>query len=177
MSGLSLSLSATPASRQLAVLSEARPSTLPLRPPKACSLVSYLCAITGMHACLCDNAHACTHSDGPAYSSMPGANPPWLSGRCRAATPVGGPLSTQGSERFFELLTPFCRRVDTLDGRLSLSQPPNACSVSTQPGTVSGMWVRTCYRQLSCWRALFVERSCPTGIASPTHRGEPALPA
>ena len=104
-----------------AVIASTRPSTLPVRPPKACSLVSYPCAITGMHACSCDNAHACTRSDGPAYSPRPGANPPWLSGLCLAATPVGGPLSTQRSERFFELLTPFCRRVNTLVGRLSLS--------------------------------------------------------
>jgi hypothetical protein len=163
LSGLSLPLSATPASRQLTVLSKAcascslraviastRPSTLPLRPPKACSLVSYPCAITGMHACSCDNAHACIHSDGPAYSSLPGANPPWLSGLCLAATPVGGPLSTQGSERFFELLTPFCRRVDTLVGRLSLCLPMPAAWPLSQPATVSGMWVRTCNRQLSC---------------------------
>ena len=102
LSGLGLLLSTTPAIRQLAVLSEAcascslravivltRPSTLPVRPPKAYSFVSYPCAITGMHACSCDNAHACTRRDGPAYSTRRrGANLPWLSGRCLAVTPV-----------------------------------------------------------------------------------------
>ena len=68
--------------------------------------------LLGAHTMLVDVG--CTHSDGLAYSSLPGANPPWLSGRCLAAPLVGGPLYTRGSERFFELLTPFCRRVDTL---------------------------------------------------------------
>jgi hypothetical protein len=102
-----------------------RPSTLPVRPPKAYSFVSYPCAITGMHACSCDNAHACTHSDGPAYSSLPGANPPWLSGRCLAVTPVSclQPTQLAVASASSSCPHPFCRRVDTLVGRLSLSHP------------------------------------------------------
>ena len=171
MSGLSLPLSATPASRQLAVLSEAcascsflaiialtRPSTLPVRPPKACSLVSYPCAITvmSMHACSCDNAHACTHSDGPAYSSLSGANRPWLSGRCLAVTPVSCLQLTLlvVASAPSSCPHPFCRRVDTLVN--SLCDPMPAAWPMNQPGAASGMWVRKCNRKLSCWRALFV---------------------
>ena len=162
LSGLSLPLLATLASRQLAVLSEAcascslraiialtRPSTLPVRPPKACSLVSYPCAITGMHACSCDNAHACTRRDGPAYSTRRrGANLPWLSGRCLAVTPVSclQPTLLAVASASSSCSHPFCRRVDTLVGRLSLSHPMPAAWPMNQPGAASGMWVRTCNR-------------------------------
>ena len=44
------------------------------KPPKACSLVGYPCAITGMHAHATTYMHACTHSDDSACSSRPGAN-------------------------------------------------------------------------------------------------------
>ena len=166
MSGLGLPLSATLTSRQLAVLSEAcascslravialtRPSTLPVRLPKACSLVSYLCEITSMHACSCDNAHACIHSDGPAYSTRRrGANLPWLSGRCLAVTPVSclQPTLLAVASASSSCSHPFCRRVDTLVGRISLSHPMPAAWPISQPATVSGMWVRMCNRQLSC---------------------------
>ena len=62
------------------------------------------------------------------------------------------------------------RCVDTLVDSLSATQRRQRGQSTLHP--VSSMWVRTCNRQLSCWRALFFERSCPSGLASPTHRGE-----
>ena len=153
LSRLGLLLSTTPAIRQLAVPSEAcascslravitstRPSTLSVRPAQACSIVSYPCAITGMHAHATTYMHACTHSDDSACSSRPGANLDCIT--CPGCPGSSSALqrrlllaahSTRGSERFFELLTSSYRGVDTLVDALKATQ----CLQRGQPSNLA----------------------------------------
>ena len=116
------------------------PSTLSVRPAQACSLVSYPCVITGIHACSCDNAHAYMHPQRWPNSSQLGANLDCIT--CPGCPGSSSALqrrlllaahSTRGSERFFELLTSSCRCVDTLVDALKATQ----CLQHGQPSNLA----------------------------------------
>ena len=162
LSGLGLLLSTTPAIRQLAVPSEACASCSLRAVITSTRPFDFVCAASSGpqprqlslrdngYACMHSHAghmHTCTHSDDPACSSRPGANLdcitcPGCPGSSSALQRrLLAPRCTQGSKRFFELPTPFCRHVDALVN--SLCDPMPAAWPMNQPGAASGMWVRT----------------------------------